>query len=67
MRYDSLGVEFHYCGDCVIWIWPWKRKGKPKYLSILASGTGEWGDARFESLRDIRNFWHDFQKACEKI
>lgn len=54
---DRLGVEFPYNGDVVIWLWPWRRDGKPKFISVCASGTGEWGDVRFNTLAEIDAFW----------
>lgn len=49
---DKTGIEFYYHGDWVIWLWPWKRRSD-KYISISLSGTGEFGDAKFSSLKEI--------------
>ena len=62
---DNLGVQFWYNGDEVIWLWPWKRRGY-KYISILASGTGEFGDATYNSLKEIDNFWAEYEEATTK-
>lgn len=62
MKYklDKFGLEFPYKGDTIIWLWPWRRKNKKnKFISILASGNGEFGDATFKSLREIDEFWEN--------
>jgi hypothetical protein len=58
-RIDRLGVEFPYRGDTVIWLWPWRRDGLPKILSVGLSGTGEFGVARFNSLRELDLAWQE--------
>lgn len=50
---DLLGIEFGYKGDSIIWVWPWRRGGRPKFISFLLSGNGDFGDARFHTLKEI--------------
>lgn len=57
ISFDSLGIEFPWKGDTIIWVYPWRRKGKPKYISILLSGNGEFGDVRLNSLKEIDKIW----------
>lgn len=60
----DIGIPFKYHGDLVWWRWPWKRKlDKRPWLSLLASGNGEFGDAAFESIKAMDKFWDD---ACQK-
>lgn len=55
--FDEFGVEFKHNGDCVIWVWPWRRHGRPKYISIGLSGNGDFGDAHFNSLAELDKAW----------
>lgn len=65
---DSLGIEFFYKGDTVIWLWPWRRKDKRlKFVSVNFSGTGEFGDALFRSLKDLDEAWLDYEKSCAEL
>lgn len=59
--YDRLGIEFPYHGETLIWIWPWKRK-YGKYVSFWATSNGELGDAHFNSLRDVRQYWIGYDR-----
>lgn len=54
---DRWGIEFSHGVDRVLWLWPWRRQGGPAFISIYLSGTGEFGDARFASLRELRDAW----------
>jgi hypothetical protein len=58
----QIGINFRYRGDEIIWLWPWKRKGN-KWLSICASGNGDFGDATFSSLVELDQFWEAFGQA----
>ncbi len=63
---DKLGIQFWHKGDEVIWVFPWKRKNnKNKFISISFTGTGEFGDATFESLSELDKYWFEFEKCCE--
>lgn len=62
---DKAGVWFPYKGDEVLWRWPWRRKGLAPFTSTAFSGTGEWGDARFWSLRELDSQWEAYYTACE--
>lgn len=65
---DSLGVEFPYKGDTLIWLWPWKRKGDPRpFISVLMSGTGEWGDAKYSSLVELDHFSKMLDEAVQPL
>lgn len=59
------GIWFRYEGDEVLRLW--KKKGKFRYISLLCSGTGEFGDAMFEKLSDIDKFWDEYDEACSKF
>lgn len=65
--WDSHGVWFPWRGDEVLWTWPWTRKGLPPLVSLLASGTGEFGDSRFKSLAELDGFWRDYEIAIEVV
>lgn len=53
---NKSGIWFHYKGDELCWLWPWMREGKGKYVSVGYSGTGQFGDARFNSLEEYDQF-----------
>lgn len=59
IRIDRVGIDFPHAGDIVIWTWPWCRKGLPKFISVGLSGTGEFGDARFHTLAELRKAWDE--------
>jgi len=62
--FDRLGIEFPYYGDSVLWLYPWTRKGGAKYVSIQFSGTGDFGDARFHTLKEIKAAWDNYNDYC---
>ena len=65
---DKFGVEFFYKGDSVIYLWYWRRKDKRlKFISINFSGTGEFGDSLFASLKDLDEAWKDYEAACANL
>jgi hypothetical protein len=51
LGFDKIGFDFYYKGDTLIWSWKQKR-----WISVLYSGTGEFGDACFDTLKDYDNF-----------
>lgn len=55
---DRLGIGFPYQGDELIWIWPWRRRARLKWLSVNCEGT-------FQSLVAYRRFWTDYEAACQ--
>ena len=62
--FDRIGFWFFYHGDEVGWIYPWRRKNKEgKWISLFFSGSGQFGDAVYKSLRDIDNEYECFIKA----
>jgi len=63
---DRGGIWFPYKGDEVLWTWPWRRKGLAPFVSVGFSGTGEWGDARFWSLKELDSQWEAYFNAEEK-
>lgn len=63
IRLSRLGLEFPHRGDSVIWLWPWQRAGKGKFISLGFTGNGEWGDARFGSLAELDRAWEDYFAA----
>jgi hypothetical protein len=62
---DKSGVWFKYNGDEVCRLW--RKRDKYRYISLLASGNGDFGDASFEKLKDIDNFWKDFEDAMRDV
>jgi hypothetical protein len=65
ISFDSLGIEFPYKGDEIIWLWPWRRENTRnghhdtnKYVSIISEGY-------FNSLDEIDEFWNGFELACQ--
>ena len=70
---DRGGIWFPYKGDEVLWTWPWtrrERKGdnrrKAPFISVGMSGNGEWGDARYWTLKELNRDWDEYFTACEK-
>lgn len=63
---DRFGVEFSRSRDTIIWLWPWRRNGLPKFISVGLSGTGEFGDARFPTLESIDEAWVHLENAMSK-
>ena len=70
---DSVGVEFPYKGDVVIWLWPWKRTGPPDdkwakapFISLSFTGTGDFGDAKFWTLKELDELWDNFAKRMNE-
>jgi len=66
--FDKYGIEFPWKGDTIIWSWPWRHTDrKARFISMNFSGTGEFGDACFNSLKDIDQEWEEFANACNNI
>ena len=63
------GIWFWRKGDEVLYLWPWARKnhGKGKFVSLLFSGTGEWGDATFSSLKELDSQWEEYSNYGSKM
>ena len=59
---DKIGPEFYYRGD-TIW-WSWKKK---KWISSGFSGDGSFGDACYDTLKDLDNNWKEYFNECRKI
>jgi len=58
LKIDSLGIWFNYKGDCIGWIWWWKRKesnNKKIYSTSFVSG--------FKNLQELDKEWENFNKA----
>lgn len=71
---DRGGIWFPYKGDEVLWTWPWSRRerkgdnrGKAPFISIGFSGNGEFGDARFWTLKELDQSWEEYENACREI
>lgn len=62
-RLDRSGIWFWRKGDEILYLYPWVRKGKGKFVSLLASGTGEFGDASFFSLKELDKFWENCEAS----
>ncbi len=67
ITFHRHGTAFPYKGDEVWWTWPWRRHGLPKYISVGFSGTGEFGDARFNTLKELDAEWDRYEEACKKM
>ena len=63
---EKCGIIFYYYGDEITWLWPWRRKDNNKYISVLFSGTGEFGDAKFISLKEIFEEWKKYEKLMKE-
>lgn len=67
ISFNGLGIEILYKGDNVIWTWPWHRQWKGQklgpWISLGFTGTGEWGDARFWTLKQLDGQWDLYFKA----
>lgn len=62
LKIDKFGIDLWYKGDTLIWIFPWKRKNKElKWISLTFSGNGDFGDAKFKSLKELNNYWDEFE------
>lgn len=66
-KFDKSGVWFWRKGDEILYLYPWKRKNKGKFISLLASGTGEFGDVSFLSLKELDKFWENCEAEFEKL
>ncbi|MEK6882233.1 MAG: hypothetical protein AABY22_21625 [Nanoarchaeota archaeon] len=61
----KAGIWFFWKGDEVLWKWPWYCKNrKHKLVSLELSGTGEFGDACYSSLKELDNAWNEYFDAC---
>lgn len=62
------GITFPHNGDEVWWLWPWKRGKLPDkpFISVGFTGTGEWGDSRWATLKEMDAEWDAYFKACEE-
>ncbi len=59
---DKYGISFpRNGGDQIIWLFPWRRQGRGRFISVLASGTGEFGDCHFHSLKELDEYWKDYE------
>jgi hypothetical protein len=69
LQFGKSGIWFWRQGDEILWLYPWARKkyqGK-KYISMLFSGDGSFGDAAFYSLKEIDKTWGEYVDACKVI
>jgi hypothetical protein len=65
MKITKLGIEFNYQLDKVLYIWPWKRNSRGKYLAIYLSNQDY--EARFDTLKEIGEAREDFQNAAIEL
>lgn len=65
-KLDSSGIWFGRKWDEILYVWPWKRKDNGKFISMLASGTGEFGDASFSSLKELDQFWENLETSINE-
>ena len=42
------------------------KKGKLRYISICASGNGNFGDVTFNSLKEMDDFWENIPNQIKK-
>ena len=62
--FDRAGFWFLYHGDEVCWIYPWRRTNKDeKWISLFFSGSGQFGDAVYKTLKDIDDEYDAFCEA----
>jgi len=47
-------------------LWFWGNLLCVKFISLEFSGTGEFGDAAFYSLKEIDTTWDQYFDACAK-
>ena len=56
-------LNCYYKGDeIMIYI----KKGKLRYISICASGNGDFGDITFSSLKEMNDFWENIPNQIEE-
>lgn len=65
-RVEKSGIWFWRNGDIILWLWPW-RQAKHKYVSLMLSGTGEFGDAGFNSLKEIDRVWEEYNTMISAL
>ncbi|MEK6884627.1 MAG: hypothetical protein AABY22_33650 [Nanoarchaeota archaeon] len=66
--FDKFGIWFWHNGDEVCWNWPWRNKNeKKRFISVSFSGTGEFGDARYSSLKELDKNWDDYDLATKEM
>lgn len=67
LSFNKRDLEFQYKGDTVIWLYPWVRPEREKrFISLTFSGTGEFGDACYASLKELDKEWDDFAEMADK-
>lgn len=59
MKINESGITFSYYGDEMLWIWPWKRKNKRKFISELYADS-------FTNLRDYWEYVGAYNEAFRK-
>jgi hypothetical protein len=57
-HFDSIGFWFDYKNDEICLIYPWKRNGKNKWISLDFEST-------FFTFNDIRKMWKDYYDVME--
>lgn len=62
LSFNKIGFDFWYRGDDIIW--SWKKK---KWISCGFSGSGEFGDATYNTLRDLDKDWDNYFEVFNEI
>jgi len=57
-KFDKLGIWFNYKGDCVGWIWPWKR-GKNNHKRWYSTSF----ITSFRTKKEIDQEWKNYFKT----
>ena len=65
MSINKRCIWFYYKGDEIGLIHFWRRS-QFKWISMLWSGTGEFGSASFRSLKELDNYWIESVKICKE-
>jgi len=54
--FNNIGIDFHYCGDQITWIYPWKRYAKDHpFMSTTYA-------CLFKSIKEYNDFEEDVKK-----
>ena len=62
---QEYGVWFFYKEDEVCYKYSWKRKNKnDKWISLEFSGTGEFGDMIYPTLKSMDKAWKEYFDDC---
>ena len=67
VNFVKHGIWFWRKGDELMYVYPWVKPHGGKFISMLFSGNGDFGDAVFNSLKELDRSWDDWQDLSAKV